>query len=268
MSTRTRAIVTGASSGIGRATALALARRGFDVGVTFQRNHRAAEEVAGALRKLGARTAIAQLDLAHPASAGSVIAALADELGGIDVLVNNAGANRRASVLDETVEGFQATLAVNLVGAWACSRAGASRMIADATAGRIVNVSSILAFEPLTGGGAYGAAKAGLEALTKVMALELAEHGILVNAVAPGHTATPLNYPPEVLQEGPLTRPVIPLRRAAEADEIADAIAFLATSGAYVTGASLLVDGGLRLASGPEHLQQATGLPPVRDPAP
>ena len=264
-----RAIVTGASSGIGHATARALARRGFDVGITYQRNAEAAERVAAELRALGADVAVRRLDLAAPASAGEVIASLAHELGGLDALVNNAGANRRATVLDETVEGFQAALSVNLVGAWACAQAGAARMIADATAGRIVNVTSILASEPLTAGGAYCAAKAGLEALTKVMALEWAQHGILVNAVAPGHTATPLNYSEEELGPGEtLARPVIPLGRAADAGEIADAIAFFATTGSYVTGASLMVDGGLRLASGPEALQDATRLPPVREPLP
>lgn len=262
-----RAIVTGASSGIGHATARALAQRGFDLGITYERNADAADRVAAELRALGVRVAVERLDLGSPASAGAVIASLADQLGGLDALVNNAGANRRATVLDETVDGFAATLSVNLVGAWACAKAAASRMVDDAAPGRIVNVTSILASQPLVGGGAYCAAKAGLEALNRVMALEWAKHGILVNAVAPGHTATPLNYSAEELSESDLiARPVIPLGRAATADEIADVIAFLVTTASYVTGASLMVDGGLQLVSGPEALQSATGLPPVREP--
>jgi len=259
-----RAIITGASSGIGRATALELGRRGYDVGLTFQRDEAGAASLVGELERDGVRAISAQLDLRAPESADGIIGALADALGGLDVLVNNAGANRRATVLEETVAGFSQVLAVNLVGAWAAARAAAARMIADGSRGRIVNVTSILATQPLQGGGAYGAAKAGLEALTRVMALELAEHGIRVNAVAPGHTATPMNFPPDVLAHGPPARPVIPLGRAADAGEVAQAIAFLAEAGGYVTGTSLLVDGGLALASGPEALEAATGLPPER----
>jgi NAD(P)-dependent dehydrogenase (short-subunit alcohol dehydrogenase family) len=259
-----RAIVTGASSGIGRATALELGRRGYDVGVTFQRDDAGAAATVGELEAHGVRGISARLDLRAPESVDAVIGELADALGGVDVLVNNAGANRRATVLEETVAGFSEALAVNLVGAWAAARAAAARMIADGIHGRIVNVTSILATQPLQGGGAYGAAKAGLEALTRVMALELAEHGIRVNAVAPGHTATPMNFPPEVLAAGPPPRRVIPLGRGGDAGELAAAIAFLAAEGGYVTGTSLLVDGGLALASGPEALQAATGLPPER----
>jgi NAD(P)-dependent dehydrogenase (short-subunit alcohol dehydrogenase family) len=259
-----RAIVTGASSGIGRATALELGRRGYDVGVTFQRDEAGAGATVGELERYGVRGFSVQLDLRAPESADAVIGRLADSLGGVDAFVNNAGANRRATVLEETVAGFSAALAVNLVGAWAAARAAAARMIADGTHGRIVNVTSILATQPLRGGGAYGAAKAGLEALTRVMALELAEHGIRVNAVAPGHTATPMNFPPEVLAAGPPARPVIPLGRAADTGELAEVIAFLVGEGGYVTGTSLLVDGGLALASGPEALEAAIGLPPER----
>jgi NAD(P)-dependent dehydrogenase (short-subunit alcohol dehydrogenase family) len=258
-----RAIVTGATSGIGRATALQLAAAGCDVGLTYRANADGAEEVAAAIRADGRAAACVELDLARPADASGAIDALVEQLGGIDVLVNNAGVNRRATALEETVDGFQRTLAVNLVGPWACSRAAARHMIAAGRGGRIVNVTSVLAFVPLDGGGAYGAAKAGLELLTKVLALELARHGIRVNAVAPGHTATPMNYGRSELAAAAIERPVIPAARAAAPDEIAAAVAFLASPAAsYATGASLLVDGGLLLASGPQALQEATGRPP------
>jgi NAD(P)-dependent dehydrogenase (short-subunit alcohol dehydrogenase family) len=263
MSQARRAIVTGGGSGIGRATALQLAAAGCDVGVTYRANAAGAERVVAEIRDAGRRAASVELDLAEPSAATGAIDALAAALGGVDVLVNNAGANRRATALEETVAGFAHTLAVNLVGPWACAQAAARHMIAAGQGGRIVNVTSVLAFVPLDGGGAYGAAKAGLELLTKVLALELAPHAIKVNAVAPGHTATPMNYGPDDLAAPTIERPVIPAARAASPDEIAAAIAFLASPAAsYATGASLLVDGGLLLASGPQALQQATGRPP------
>ncbi len=262
-----RAIVTGAGSGIGRATALRLAADGCDVGVTYRANAEGARSVVAEIRAMGRAAAHVELDLATPPAATAAIDALAERLGGVDVLVNNAGVNRRATVLEETIEGFDRTLAVNLVGPWACAQAAARHMIGAGRGGRIVNVTSVLAFVALDGGGAYGAAKAGLELLTKVLALELAPHAIKVNAVAPGHTATPMNYGPDDLQAATIERPVIPAARAAAPDEIAAAIAFLASPAAsYATGASLLVDGGLLLASGPQSLQDATGRPPVPGP--
>jgi NAD(P)-dependent dehydrogenase (short-subunit alcohol dehydrogenase family) len=261
-----RAIVTGAGSGIGRAAALQLAAAGCDVGITYRANADGAEALVGEIRAVGRSATAVALDLARPDTAAGTINTLAAELGGVDVLVNNAGVNRRATVLEETIEGFDRALAVNLVGPWACAQAAARHMIAGGQGGRIVNVTSVLAFVPLEGGGAYGAAKAGLEALTKVLALELAPHGIKVNAVAPGHTATRMNYGPGDLAAASIERPVIPAARAASPDEIAAAIAFLASPAAsYATGASLLVDGGLLLASGPQSLQLATGLPPEPD---
>jgi NAD(P)-dependent dehydrogenase (short-subunit alcohol dehydrogenase family) len=250
---RRRAIVTGAGSGIGRATALRLAAEGCDLGITYRANAAGAEELVEELRGLGREAVAVGLDLSDPERAPAAIDALVERLGGIDVLVNNAGVNRRATVLEETIEGFGHALAVNLVGPWACAQAAARHMIAAGRGGQIVN----------DGGGAYGAAKAGLELLTKVLALELAPHAIKVNAVAPGHTATPMNYGPEALAAATIARPVIPTARAAAPDEIAAAIAFLASPAAsYATGASLLVDGGLLLASGPQSLQEATGRPP------
>lgn len=256
------AIVTGAGSGIGRASALLLADAGFDVGITYRGNEAGARETVEQVERRGRRGHAVRLDLADPRRAAAAVDELAQRLGRVDALVNNAGVNPRTTTLDASVEDWEWTLAVNLVGPWACTRAAARHMIRNG-GGRVVNVTSVLAFAPLEGGGAYCAAKAGLESLTKVMALELAGHGIAVNAVAPGHTATPMNFDAEQLAAARIDRPVIPLARAAAAEEVARAIAFLATGEAsYATGASLLVDGGLLLASGPQALQDATGLPP------
>jgi NAD(P)-dependent dehydrogenase (short-subunit alcohol dehydrogenase family) len=237
------AIVTGSDSGIGRAAAVALARRGFAIGVTWHTDEPGAAETARRVEAAGARAAVARLDLAAGAAVGGVIDGLADALGGLAVLVNNAGANHRASVLDDTLGGWRHAIEVNLTGPFLCAQAAARRMVADGTPGRIVNVTSIHEHAPLPSAGAYCAAKAGLGMLTKVLALELAPHGITVNAVAPGHIATPMtgSSPERVLPEIPLARPGAP-------EDVADVIALLAC-GEYTTGASVLVDGGLALGA-------------------
>jgi NAD(P)-dependent dehydrogenase (short-subunit alcohol dehydrogenase family) len=254
------AIVTGASSGIGAAAAKLLAQAGCDVGVTYRTNEAGAHETAAAVEALGRRAAVRRLDLVRPQDAEAAIGGLADELGGVDVLVNNAGANFRAEMLTATVDGWSEGLAVDLVGPWACARAAAERMIAAGRGGRVVNITSVLAFAPLAGNGIYCAAKAALEQVTRVMALEWAQHGITVNTVAPGHTATPMNFESEMLDGSTIERPVIPLGRAGSSEEIASAIVYLASPEAsYATGSSLLVDGGLLLPSGPQALLDATG---------
>src|ERR1019366_7424660 len=210
------AIVTGASSGIGRACALRLAQAGYDIGVPFHTNRGGAEHVAAEAQALGRTSAAVRIDLAQTGLVPAAIGELVERLDGVDVLVNNAGVNRRARVVDETEAGWQHTLAVNLVAPWACAHAAASHMITAGRGGRIINVTSVLALAPIDGGAAYCASKAGLDMLTKVMALELAEHGITVNAVAPGHTATPMNFAKEELTAATtIARPVIPAARAA-----------------------------------------------------
>jgi hypothetical protein len=161
----------------------------------------------------------------------------------VGVLVNNAGANHRAPALEDTLDGWRRALDINLTGPFLCAQAAARRMVADGTAGRIVNVTSIHEQAPLPSAGAYCAAKAGLGMLTKVLALELAPHGITVNAVAPGHIATPMTG---TSRERAL--PEIPLGRPGGPDEVAEVIALLAAGG-YTTGASVLVDGGLALGA-------------------
>jgi NAD(P)-dependent dehydrogenase (short-subunit alcohol dehydrogenase family) len=242
------AIVTGADSGIGRATAVALAGLGFDVGITWHTDDAGAEETARRVQALGAEAAVARLDLTAGELAGDLIDELAEALGGLDVLVNNAGANHRAAVVDDTLEGWRAALEVNLTGPFLCARAAARRMIAAGAGGRIVNVTSIHEHVPLPAAGAYSAAKAGLGMLTKVLALELAPYGIGVNAVAPGHIATPMTGKAD-RDPRDFDLPEIPLGRPGGPEEVAEVVALLASGATYATGASVLVDGGLALAA-------------------
>ena len=238
------AIVTGGNSGIGRATAIALAEAGFDLGITWYRDE---ERVAGAAQEIeraGRRCEASHLDLHALHDAARAIDELADRLGGIDLLVNNAGYGASKPFLELELSDWQGILDVNLTGAFVAAQAAARRMVEQGHGGSIVNVTSVHEHIPLSYSVPYTASKHGLGGLTKVMALDLAEHGIRVNAVAPGRITTRM---PGAEDQPP--RPAnVPLRRAGDAREVAALIAWLASDQAtYVTGASYVVDGGLML---------------------
>lgn len=242
-----RAIVTGSDSGIGRATAVALAARGFDVAITWSRDERGARETAAEVERHGRRAVLGHLDLSESERVRERVGALCDELGGIDALVNNAGSGKPGALAELALADWQDALAVDLTGAFLCAQEAAARMVAAGRGGRIVNVTSVHEHVPHRGQGVYSVAKAGLGMLTKALALELAEHGITVNSVAPGETATPMTGQ-EDADVTRAERPGIPLGRPADARETASAIAFLCSGEAtYVTGASLPVDGGMLL---------------------
>jgi NAD(P)-dependent dehydrogenase (short-subunit alcohol dehydrogenase family) len=241
------AIVTAADSGIGRATAVLLAQRGFDVGITWHADEEGAHGTAEEVLAAGRRAEITQLDLSDAANGPPAIAGLAEALGGVDVHVNNAGTGDSTPFLEVDPQTWRHVLEVDLTGAFLCAQEAARRMVAAARGGRIINVTSVHEHVPLPGSSAYCAAKGGLGLLTKVMALELAAHDITVNAVAPGEIATPMTGHEDV-DPRTIERPGIPLRRPGDAREIAEVIAFLASPGAaYVTGASYVADGGLLL---------------------
>jgi NAD(P)-dependent dehydrogenase (short-subunit alcohol dehydrogenase family) len=246
------AIVTGSESGIGRAVAVALAEQGFDVGVTWYRDEAAAEATAEEVRALGRRAEVRHLDLTRLPEAADVVDDLADALGGVDVLVNDAGTGHRTPLLDLELATWREVLATDLDGAFLCLQRAARRMVAAGRGGRIVNITSVHEHQPRVGAAAYCAAKGGLGLLTKVAALELAEHGITVNAVAPGEIATPMTGQEDEDPTAPgHERPGIPLRRPGDAREAAAVVAFLASpDAAYVTGASWAADGGM-LQMGP-----------------
>jgi NAD(P)-dependent dehydrogenase (short-subunit alcohol dehydrogenase family) len=241
------AVVTGSDSGIGRAAAVALAEDGFDVGVTWHSDEDGAQGTAREITERGRRAEVRQLDLTSLPEAADTIDELCDALGGIDVLVNNAGAGASSPFVDADWDSWRSVLDIDLNGAFLCGQRAARRMVAQGRGGRIVNVTSVHEHVPLRGSAAYCAAKGGLGMLTKVMALELAEHGITVNSVAPGEIATPMTGNEDV-DPAQIERPMIPANRPGDAREIAAVIAFLASPGAsYVTGTSVVADGGLLL---------------------
>lgn len=252
------AIVTGSDSGIGRATAVALAHAGLDVGVTWHSDQEGAEGTAEEIRRVGRNAVVSRLDTTDIPACGGVIDSLAEELGGVDVFVNNAGMGDGTKFLDLDPGTWTKILDTNLNGAFVCIHAAARRMVQAGTGGRIIAVTSVHETQPRVGSSAYDASKHGLGGLIKTIALELAEHGITANSVAPGEIATPMTGQTD---EDPLTtkRPGIPLGRPGDAREVAAVIAFLASeASSYVTGASWAVDGGM-LQMGPQAGSHLTG---------
>lgn len=245
------AIVTGSDSGIGRATAVALAEAGCDVGVTWHSDSDGAEETARLVRAAGRKAVVVQLDTTDAPACGDVIDQLAADLGGVDVFVNNAGVNGGTPFLDTDYDTWRGTLAANLDGAFVCIQRAALRMVAAGNGGRIIAVTSVHQEQPRVGSAAYDASKHGLGGLIKTIALELADKGITANAVLPGEISTPMN---DAGDQDPRTvhRPGVPLGRPGDAREVAAVITFLASgASSYVNGASWAVDGGM-LQMGPQ----------------
>jgi NAD(P)-dependent dehydrogenase (short-subunit alcohol dehydrogenase family) len=251
------AIVTGSDSGIGQATAKLLASEGFDVGLTRHQDAEGIQATADEVTARGQRCFVEPFDASSP-DAGQVIDRLADQLGGLGVLVNVAGTGHSDRVLDLSLDTWRHVLATDLDGPFLCSQRAGRRLVQQGSGGRIINVTSVHEHLPRLGAAAYCSAKAGLGMLTKVLALELAENGITVNSVAPGEISTPMTGQDES-EAYHQDRPGNPLGRPGHVNEVASVIAFLASPrSAYVTGSSFTVDGGLSLMAAHGH-DSATG---------
>jgi NAD(P)-dependent dehydrogenase (short-subunit alcohol dehydrogenase family) len=252
------AIVTGAGSGIGKATALVLAQRGYDLGMTYGTNADGAARTAEAVKATGRRAFVERMHLEEPNSISHAIELLSNQLGGLDAFVNNAGLLDFKRFLELDLTGWRRTIDSNLTGTFLAGQAAARRMVANSTAGRIVNVSSVHELVPLMDAVAYCCSKAGIGRLTKCMALELAPYGITVNAIAPGETATAMSGAPDESVTG-RERPYIPVGRPGRSQEMALTIAqLLDPEAAYTTGTTIVVDGGLLLMAAIPNQQSGT----------
>jgi NAD(P)-dependent dehydrogenase (short-subunit alcohol dehydrogenase family) len=239
------ALVTGAQQGIGRATALAFAAEGADVVVNWLDDRDAAEQVADAVRAQGRRALLHQADVSRLDQVAAMVAAVGQELGPIDILVNNAAVFPRVAFFDMTETDWDFVLDVNLKGTCFCAQAVAKAMVAAGRAGAIVNLTSGAAFRSSPRGAHYVASKGGVLSLTRALAMELAPYRISVNALAPGLTDTA--QPRYGSSEAELAEAAqrVPFGRMAQPEEIARAALFLASGDAlFITGQTLHVNGG------------------------
>ncbi len=243
---RRTAFVTGGASGIGTAIAGALARGGYDVAVSARQTERLAATVKR-IEEAGGRALPVALDLCSIASIEAAAAAVFNAFGALDVLVNNAAATLRRPALEVTPDEWDSVMLPDLKGTFFLSQQAGRGMIGRGTRGAIINIASTHGMIAFAERSVYGIAKAAVIHMTRMLAIEWAEHGIRVNAVAPGTVETPSRA---VTLADPKVRKMmidrVPLRRFATSDEVADAVCFLASPAAgYMTGHTLVLDGGL-----------------------
>ena len=242
-----KALITGSSKGIGRGIAVRLAQEGADVVINYNSDPRGAEDALKEVTALGRNGAIIRANLGSVTEVRDLVAQASEALGGLDVLVNNAGIEKHAAFWDVTEDDFDAVLDVNLKGVFFATQAFVKQCMASGRPGKIVNISSVheeLAFPNFA---AYCASKGGVRMLTRTLAVELGPLGITINSIAPGAIETPINA---VLLNDPTKLQSllgqIPLARLGKPSDVAGLAVFLASSDSnYVTGTTYLIDGGL-----------------------
>lgn len=240
------AVVTGASRGIGKAVAIALAALGAQVVVNYARSSAAADEVVAQIIEAGGSAVAIQADVSQTDQVDALISGTLEKFGRVDILVNNAGITRDTLLLRMKLEDWQSVIDLNLTGVFLCTRAVAKVMLKQRS-GRIINIASVAGQMGNPGQANYSAAKAGVIGFTKTVAKELASRGITVNAVAPGFIETDMT---DDLSNTDDIRKFIPLGRFGQPEEIAGMVRFLAADPAasYITGQVFNVDGGMVMA--------------------
>src|SRR5438874_6105491 len=245
------AVVTGGNSGIGKAIALALARRRANIVIDYVAQEHATEELEHEIEALGDRATGVKADVSNVDDLQRMIDHAVKTFGRVDVIVNNAGIETRSSVLDTTEDQYEKVLEINLKSAFFGTQLAAKQMIAQGGGGRIINVSSVHEDWPMPGNTPYCLSKGGMRMLTRTAGVELAPHGITVVGVGPGAVDTPINK--ETVADPAKLKTLdaaIPIGRLAEPSEVADVVAFLASDAAgYITATTVFVDGGIMQSS-------------------
>jgi len=240
-------IITGAATGIGRAIATKFVKEGAAVAIDYVGNSQRADELVSALKTIGGRVVAIAADVSDSKQVAMLFDETIEAFGRLDVLVNNAGIEKKMPFVDTPEQEWNKVIAINLTGPFLCSQRAAKQMIAQGDGGRIINVSSVHEDLAMPTNSPYCASKGGLRMLMRTIAVELAPHRILVNNVAPGAVDTPMDAPLKADEkELDALLGEIPLGRMGKPEEIAEMCAFLASSGAsYSTGSTFFVDGGL-----------------------
>lgn len=238
------ALVTGASRGIGRAAALALARAGAAVVINYARSDKEARQVLEEIERAGGRAALAQADVADYRACEGLVQSALDHFQRIDILINNAGVTRDNLLARMKPEEWREVLDINLTGTFNCTRAVIKPLLKQKSGGRIINITSVAGLYGNSGQANYAAAKGGVISFTRTLAKELGSRRITVNAVAPGVIETDMTAGlPESVKAQMLAR--IALERFGKPEDVAEVILFLAAAGGYVTGQVIAVDGGI-----------------------